>query len=280
MSQQHKNSYDNQAAFDDLGSGFSAPEHRVYRGTTGTPHAVQVNVTHMMIPDISRSTPKATGFDAWHPASQVNATCGMMPDVSHVMPEDPGSEVSRPASALHALYGAGGDEEVTYFAPNYESKNTLEYVHDAVDGVATTGYTPMFTFSEEAPRGTELSKDLNKHLKLWAQKVATQFELKAPQFLELGMLIDVGKNLETRDLHLRIWQQATSYKILNGVEEIKVELMNMKAVVEMATARLRRAFQLTADQMMQILIMSKDMLVQAGQTKYKALHVDVEASHY
>ncbi|KIO12307.1 hypothetical protein M404DRAFT_19163 [Pisolithus tinctorius Marx 270] len=225
-------------------------------------------------------TPEATGFDAWCPASQVNATRGMMPDVSRVMPEDPGSEVSRPASASRALYGAGGDEEVTYFAPNYESQNALEYAHDAVDGEATTGYTPAYTFSEEAPRGTEVSEDPNKRLKLWAQKVTIQFELKAPQFLELGMLIDVGKNLETGDLRLRIWQQATSYKILNGVDEIKAESMNTKAMVEMATAGLRRAFQLTTDQMMQILIMSKDMLVQAGRTKYKALHVEVEASRY
>ncbi|KIN98832.1 hypothetical protein M404DRAFT_30981 [Pisolithus tinctorius Marx 270] len=155
------------------------------------------------------------------------------------MPKDLGSEVSCPASALCALYGAGGDKEVTYFAPNYESQNALEYVHDAVDSVATTGYTPMYTFSKEAPRGTEVSEDLNKHLKLWAQKVTTQFELKAPQFLELGMLIDVGKNLETRDLHLQIWQQATSYKILNGVDEIKAESMNTKAMVETATAGLR-----------------------------------------
>ncbi|KAI6140535.1 hypothetical protein BKA82DRAFT_4019362 [Pisolithus tinctorius] len=71
-----------------------------------------------------------------------------------------------------------------------ELRNPLGYVHDVVDGAAATGYTPMFTFFKVTPRGTEVSKDLNKHLKLWAQKVATQFELKTPQCLELGMLMD------------------------------------------------------------------------------------------
>ncbi|KIN94828.1 hypothetical protein M404DRAFT_34667 [Pisolithus tinctorius Marx 270] len=115
-----------------------------------------------------------------------------------------------------------------------------------------------------------------KDFKLWAQKVASKFELKAAQFLELSTFINVGRKLNATDLRLRIWQQATSYKILNGIEEIKVESANTKTAVQKVTSGLKGRFQLSTDQMMQVAITCKDMLVQAGRTKYKTLHVDVE----
>ncbi|KIK12263.1 hypothetical protein PISMIDRAFT_18866 [Pisolithus microcarpus 441] len=137
-------------------------------------------------------------------------------------------------------------------------------------------YPPISSNPDVSHRGAKPSEDELKRLKLWAEKVACKFELKPTQFSELGMLIYVGKNLDTGDLRSRIWQQATNYKVLNGIEEIKVDLKNMKSTVEAVTSRLKGSFELSVDQMMQVTIMCKDMLVQAGRTKYKALHTDVE----
>ncbi|KAI6144440.1 hypothetical protein BKA82DRAFT_4178130 [Pisolithus tinctorius] len=136
--------------------------------------------------------------------------------------------------------------------------------------------TPHSSFSAISCPESELSDDRVKDFKLWAQKVASKFELKAAQFLELSTFINVGRKLNATDLRLRIWQQATSYKILNGIEEIKVESANTKTAVQKVTSGLKGRFQLSTDQMMQVAITCKDMLVQAGRTKYKTLHVDVE----
>ncbi|KAI6161681.1 hypothetical protein EDD17DRAFT_1508797 [Pisolithus thermaeus] len=62
----------------------------------------------------------------------------------------------------------------------------------------------------------------------------------------------------------------------HGLEEMKSYMVNTKNAVESATAGIRSGFQLSADQAMQVLLVSKDMIVQAGQMKYKALHVNVE----
>ncbi|KIM68454.1 hypothetical protein SCLCIDRAFT_20374 [Scleroderma citrinum Foug A] len=138
-------------------------------------------------------------------------------------------------------------------------------------------YAPISSFSEVTPLGTEgLSDECIKDFKLWAQKVATKFELKATQVSELSTFIEVGKKLNAVDLCLRVWQQATSYRILNGVKEIKVDSASMKNAVELAASGLKGGFQLSVDQTMQVIITCKDMLIQAGRTKYKNLHVDVE----
>ncbi|KAI6042117.1 hypothetical protein EDC04DRAFT_3139282 [Pisolithus marmoratus] len=179
-----------------------------------------------------------------------------MPDVSRVSSNVAGSDVLCPASRV--FYDTEEDWQHTP-APEGDSQDQFSHEHSMKERL-----------------GTEHSEDHNKRLKLWAQKVATKFELKASQFSELSTLIDVGKHLETRDLHLQIWQQVANYKILNGIEEIKAHSVNTKNAVETATAGIKGGFQLTPDQAMQVLIICKDMIMQAGQTKYKQLHVDVE----
>ncbi|KAI6140033.1 hypothetical protein BKA82DRAFT_4217684 [Pisolithus tinctorius] len=182
----------------------------------------------------------------------------MTPDASHALPGLPGSDVLRPMSR----------------ASDDKFQSQFSYGSGVGDAPTTPAHTHTSSVSDNVDRGIELPEV--KRLKLWAQKVATKFELKASQFLELSMLIDVGKTLQTGDLRLRIWQQATNYRVLNGIEEIKTDSANTKNAMETATAGLRSGFQLNVDQTMQILIVCKDMLVQAGRTKYKTLHVDVE----
>ncbi|KAI6032629.1 hypothetical protein F5J12DRAFT_887529 [Pisolithus orientalis] len=135
--------------------------------------------------------------------------------------------------------------------------------------------TPHSSFSAISCPESELSDDHVKDFTLWAQKVASKFELKAAQFLELSTFIDVGRKLNATDLWLQIWQQATNYKILNGIKEIKVE-SSTKTAMQKVTSGLKGSFQLSMDQMMQVAITCKDMLVQAGCTKYKMLHINVK----
>ncbi|KAI6143458.1 hypothetical protein BKA82DRAFT_4186215 [Pisolithus tinctorius] len=136
--------------------------------------------------------------------------------------------------------------------------------------------TPHSSFSAISHPESELSDNRVKDFKLWAQKVASKFELEAAPFLELSTFINVGRKLNAADLQLQIWQQATNYRILNGIKEIKVESASTKTAMQKVTSGLEGRFQLSADQMMQVAITCKDMLVQAGRTKYKMLHVDVE----
>ncbi|KAI6003458.1 hypothetical protein F5J12DRAFT_893642 [Pisolithus orientalis] len=140
----------------------------------------------------------------------LNATHVITPDASHVLPGLPGSDV------LHPMSRASDDKFQSQFS----------YGSGVRDALTTPAHTHMSSMSDNVDRGIELLEV--KWLKLWAQKVATKFELKASQFLELSMLIDVGKTLQTGDLHL----------VLNGIEEIKIDSANMKNAVEMATAGL------------------------------------------
>ncbi|KAI6094929.1 hypothetical protein EV401DRAFT_2084003 [Pisolithus croceorrhizus] len=48
------------------------------------------------------------------------------------------------------------------------------------------------------------------------------------------------------------------------VRHLKLCMVNTKNAVESATAGIRSGFQLSADQAMQVLLVSKDMIVQAG----------------
>ncbi|KAI5980490.1 hypothetical protein EDC04DRAFT_2917931 [Pisolithus marmoratus] len=158
-------------------------------------------------------------------------------------------------------------------APEDESQGLFSYECGDKDAPITSGDGPIF--SEVLHRETEHSEDHVKHLKLWAQKVATEFGLKASQFSELSMFIHLGKNLDTGDLCMHIWQLAIGYRLLNGQDEIMAHSVNMQNAV-MASAGIKSRFQLSVDQAMQVLIIAKDLVVQAGRTNYKGLHYDVE----
>ncbi|KAI6017633.1 hypothetical protein BKA83DRAFT_4496757 [Pisolithus microcarpus] len=162
-------------------------------------------------------------------------------------------------------------------APDNESQGQILNEYSSRDTPGMPGYTSTSSSSEIVPQGTISSEESHLScLKLWAEKVATKFELQASQFSELSMFIELGKNLDTGDLRMRIWQLALSHKLLNGMEEIKAHSVNTKNAVELATTGIRSRFQLSADQTSQVLIISRDLIMQAGQTKYKALHVDVK----
>ncbi|KAI6116435.1 hypothetical protein F5141DRAFT_1213035 [Pisolithus sp. B1] len=186
-------------------------------------------------------------------------------------PDVPGSDVSCPAS--RAFYEVGDDWQSTP-APEDETESQLLYEYSIREGPENPGYAPTSSSSDIVHQ--ESKEDHVRRLKLWAEKVATKFNLKASQFSELTMFIKLGKNLDTGDLRMRIWQLATNHKLLNGLEEMKSYMVNTKNAVESATAGIRSGFQLSADQAMQVLLVSKDMIVQAGRMKYKVLHVNVE----
>ncbi|KAI5983322.1 hypothetical protein EDC04DRAFT_2915016 [Pisolithus marmoratus] len=133
-------------------------------------------------------------------------------------------------------------------APEDESQGLFSYECGDKDAPITSGDGPIF--SEVLHRETEHSEDHVKHLKLWAQKVATEFGLKASQFSELSMFILSGRTW-TLAICMRIWQLAIGYRLLNGQDEIMAHSM-------------------------QVLIIAKDLVVQAGRTNYKGLHYDVE----
>ncbi|KAI5980993.1 hypothetical protein EDD15DRAFT_2380600 [Pisolithus albus] len=260
-------------AFEDLGRSIQTPDHRSHRSTSGTPRPVQVNPPRVLASEGPQVTLEALASPqpdhrpyqnmAGTPLpQQLNATRMMMPEMSRTS-DIPGSDVSRPASGpFHE------DEWQHTPAPDDESQGELHnfpYESSIREAPVTPGYTP------EHSEGDHIAR-----LKLWAEKVTTRFELKASQFSDLSMFIELGRNLDTGDLRMRIWQLATNYKLLNGMEEIKAHTVNTKNAVETATAGIRSGFQLSTDQMSQVLIISKDLIVQAGRTKYKALHVDVE----
>ncbi|KAI5992864.1 hypothetical protein EDC04DRAFT_2910954 [Pisolithus marmoratus] len=187
----------------------------------------------------------------------LNATRMMMPDASP----------SRP------VYEGGDDWQHT-MAPEDESQGLFSYECGDKDAPITSGDGPIF--SEVLCRETEHSEDHVKRLKLWAQKVATEFGLEASQFSELSMFICLRQNLDTGNLCMCIWQLAIGYRLLNGQDKIMAHLVNMQNAVEMASAGIKGRFQLSVDQAMQVLIIAKDLVVQVGQTNYKGLHYDVE----
>ncbi|KAI5983238.1 hypothetical protein EDC04DRAFT_2915090 [Pisolithus marmoratus] len=192
-----------------------------------------------------------------------------MPDTSHASPNVSGSDVSHPAS--QPVYEGGDDWQCT-MVPEDESQGLFLYECGDKDAPITSGDGPIFSEVLE----TEHSEDHVKCLKLWAQKVATEFRLKASQFSELSMFICLGKNLDTGNLHMHIWQLAIGYRLLNGQDEIMAHLVNMQNAVEMASAGIKGGFQLSVDQVMQVLINAKDLVVQVGQTNYKGLHYNVK----
>ncbi|KAH7923807.1 hypothetical protein BV22DRAFT_1130378 [Leucogyrophana mollusca] len=113
-------------------------------------------------------------------------------------------------------------------------------------------------------------------LKTWCQRIGNKFELKAEQYSDLQQFINLGKNLDTGDLRLRIWQQATTYKVLNAILAQRVEYTAFKSVLNDASKRLATSFKLSKDQMDQILITSKDLTFQPDRMEYMTLHLDVE----
>ncbi|KAI6038099.1 hypothetical protein EDC04DRAFT_2896824 [Pisolithus marmoratus] len=159
-------------------------------------------------------------------------------------------------------------------APEDESQGLFSYECGDKDAPISSGDGPIF--SEVLHRETKHSEDHVKHLKLWAQKVATEFRLKASQFSELSMFIHLRKNLDTGNLCMHIWQLAIGYRLLNGQDKIMAHSVNMQNAVETASAGIKGRFQLSVDQAMQVLIIAKDLVMQVGQTNYKGLHYDVE----
>ncbi|KAI6022311.1 hypothetical protein BKA83DRAFT_4493581 [Pisolithus microcarpus] len=236
----------------------------------GTPHPVQVNAGRMVTSDPSQVMPEDPGSPLTNPRPHrvmtgtpcllhLNATCMMMPEHPRTSPDVLlASDVSCPNSRA---FLEDGDEWQHTPAPNNESQGQILNEYSSRDTPGTPGYMSTSSSSEIVPQGTISSEESHlSHLKLWAEKVATKFKLQASQFSELSMFIKL----------------ALSHKLLNGMEEIKAHSVNMKNAVESATTGIKSGFQLSADQMSQVLIISRDLIVQAGRTKYKALHVDIE----
>ncbi|KAI6029019.1 hypothetical protein EDC04DRAFT_2605647 [Pisolithus marmoratus] len=179
-----------------------------------------------------------------------------IPDTSHVIPDASGAipDMSHAISnASRTMTDAANMHSAS--RPSFEAGDNHQHTVGSDDEGPCTGdislqglfsfdHSPQSFYISSIPdilrRGAEPSEDDLKWLKLWAQK------------------------------------QATNYKILNGIEGMRVDLTNMKNMVEVVTSRLKGSFELSVDQMMQVTITCKDMLVQAGCTKYKVLHTDVE----
>ncbi|KAI5982097.1 hypothetical protein EDD15DRAFT_2326704 [Pisolithus albus] len=182
-----------------------------------------------------------------------------MPDMSRSLPD---AVDMRPASrppfiARDDHQQALGSDDEGPRTTDVSSQNIFSFDRNSPQAF----YMPVSSSNPDmSRRAAEPSEEELKRLKLWAQKVANKFELKPTQFSELGTLI----------------YQSSNYKISNGIDEIKVDLKNMKIMMEAVTSRLKGGFELSVDQTMQVTITCKDMLVQAGRTKYKALHADVE----
>ncbi|KAI6028999.1 hypothetical protein EDC04DRAFT_2898820 [Pisolithus marmoratus] len=269
----------------DISKGTSRPS-QLYTMHTAIPNAFHGNIPDAprAIPDTSHAIPNASHVipDASHAIPNMSHA---IPNMSHAIPNMSHaiSNASRAMtdaadmhSALRPSFEAGDDHQHAIGSDD-EGPHTGDI---SSQGLFSFDHSPqsfyMSSNLDTSCRGAEPSEDDLKRLKLWVQKVASKFELKPTQFSELGTLIYLGKNLDTGDLCSRIWQQATNYKILNGIEGMRVDLMNMKNTVEAVTSRLKGSFELSVDQMMQVTITCKDMLMQAGRTKYKALHTDIE----
>lgn len=54
--------------------------------------------------------------------------------------------------------------------------------------------------------------------------------------------------MDSEDLRLRIWQQATCYKTLNGIQKLDADLACTKAIVETVIAGLKSTFQVSGVQ--------------------------------
>ncbi|KIO01176.1 hypothetical protein M404DRAFT_1003242 [Pisolithus tinctorius Marx 270] len=229
-------------------SGFVNSPLRLHCISTGSPRPLGVDMAQMMRTDIA---PCDRSLRAHNESLRVPNVSPRAPNMSQWM-----SDASQWACNVCIPQSSGGTMQC--------NDNDSSWL------------TPHSSFSAISCLESELSDNCVKDFKLWAQKVASKFVLKAAQFLELSMFIDVGRKLNATDLWLWIWQQATNYKMLNGIEEIKVESASMKTAMQKVTSGLKGGFQLSADQMMQVAITCKDMLIQAGCTKYKMLHVNVE----
>lgn len=256
MSQQHTHG-NHSIAFEDLGRSFPMPEPRPHRSASATPRLGQVNATRTVTSDASRVTPNALGSPLHRNMTgtprplQLNATRVTIPDMPRASPDVPGSDVSRPAP--RAFYEVGDDQRSTP-APDDETESQISYEYGVREVPENPGYTPTSSSSDIVHQESEqFEEDHVRRLKLWVEKVAAKFDLKAPQFSELTMFIELGKNLDTGDLRMRIWQLATNHKLLNGLEEIKSYTVNTKNAVESATAGIRSGFQLSIDQTMQVL---------------------------
>ncbi|KAI6101130.1 hypothetical protein F5141DRAFT_1065901 [Pisolithus sp. B1] len=195
------------SAFEDMGRNFPVPEPRLHHSASGTPRPVQVNTTHMVTSDTSQVMPNTLGSPLHR-----NMT---------------GSDVLCPAS--RAFYEVGDDWRSTP-APEDETESQLSYEYSVREGPENPGYAPTSSSSDIVHQESE--EDHVRHLKLWAKKAATKFNLKASQFSELTMFIKL----------------ATNHKLLNGLEEMKSYMVNTKNAVESATAGIRSGFQLSANQ--------------------------------
>ncbi|KAH7881723.1 hypothetical protein F5I97DRAFT_1932742 [Phlebopus sp. FC_14] len=113
-------------------------------------------------------------------------------------------------------------------------------------------------------------------LKLWCQRVGNKFELTLLQLTELGTFVNLSKNLDMGDLCLRIWEQATIYKIMNMVTANQVNYATFKSVLDDTTEHLLEGYKLSKDQQDQILILCKDLIIQPGCVEFCNFQFDLE----
>ncbi|KAH7919764.1 hypothetical protein BV22DRAFT_1133599 [Leucogyrophana mollusca] len=155
------------------------------------------------------------------------------------------------------------------------SSVTFQYDAPSRQTLSGQGYAPDTSPANLTQAAPHESFDATA-LKHWCQRIGNKFELMPAQYSDLQQFVDLGKNLDVGNLQLRIWQQATTYKVLNDVAAQKMEYTTFKGILDDVSERLAGDFKLSKAQTDQVLILLKDFIFQPDCMEYMN-HLDVES---
>ncbi|KAI0043571.1 hypothetical protein FA95DRAFT_1609261 [Auriscalpium vulgare] len=115
-----------------------------------------------------------------------------------------------------------------------------------------------------------------QRLKAWCDRISKKLQLKSSQYGDLHHWVDIGVDLDLGDLRLRLWQQATTYQLMNKVDDQKVEYDKFTALLEDVNIRLNETFKLSKDQIDVVIRQAKDQVFQPNQANHMQAHLPLE----
>ncbi|RDB18361.1 hypothetical protein Hypma_000366 [Hypsizygus marmoreus] len=120
-------------------------------------------------------------------------------------------------------------------------------------------------------RGEELTN--TKH---FCDMVANKLKLTPDQRGDLRQIVDLGAQLDSSDLKLRIYQQGTLFQILNNQTQQLVDYTTFQALLKDVQASLDKKFSLSSDHHETLLVYAKDIIFDPLRTDFMAAHIALE----
>ncbi|ETW79799.1 hypothetical protein HETIRDRAFT_117137 [Heterobasidion irregulare TC 32-1] len=124
--------------------------------------------------------------------------------------------------------------------------------------------------------GLSTASSRKEAMKIWSDQVAMKSALSTQQHEDLRSIIELGSNLESGDVQIRIWQLACQYETRNLLEELQKEITSIGNIVRELKEESHTKFELTSEQKTTLNNVCKDMAFSPKRVAWRQLHIELQ----